>query len=173
MQLCRPFGRIQNLDVAAHNFGPRRGMPKGFAFVEYATRKEAEAAREALNNRPLLGQPLTVRFVTERMLFRKGEDTPLDPNDLTQDQSKQDREYRTESERRLDAQAALEASRRQAKERKRTRYRLLVDRIHAIREKLIEIDDRKKRQKAKHDEASSKTAVESWNPAADKEEEAR
>lgn len=48
-QLFAPFGRLQRVFLARHREGEKEGQSKGFAFVTYAERKDAEAAMKKLN----------------------------------------------------------------------------------------------------------------------------
>lgn len=39
MQLCAKYGKISKLDYLFHKTGPQKGKPRGYAFVEYATKE--------------------------------------------------------------------------------------------------------------------------------------
>lgn len=47
--LFAPFGRLQRVFLARYRDGEKNGQSKGFAFVTYSERKEAEAAMKALH----------------------------------------------------------------------------------------------------------------------------
>jgi RNA-binding protein 8A len=51
------FGEVKNVSV---NLDRRTGFVKGYALLEYSSRKEAEAALAAMNGQPLLGKTVTV-----------------------------------------------------------------------------------------------------------------
>ena len=57
-----PFGTIANIFIATDR---ATAAPKGFAFVTYGTKAEAEAAIAAMNGAQLDGRPLTVSLARE------------------------------------------------------------------------------------------------------------
>jgi len=60
-QLFTPFGQLKSLRV------PRKfdGHHRGFAFIEFVTKKEAENAFEAVKNTHLLGRHLVLEYAKE------------------------------------------------------------------------------------------------------------
>lgn len=93
IELCRsqvikmfsPYGKIISEDFLWHRHGPRRGEPRGFAFIQFSTREvsckvfslvpsqflisaievrmqEAQLAMEKMDGRLACGRPLVVRF---------------------------------------------------------------------------------------------------------------
>jgi len=66
VKLFTPYGKIVREEFLWHTHGARRGEPRGYCFVEYSARVEAENAIRALNRKDLLGRPLVVRFVEDR-----------------------------------------------------------------------------------------------------------
>ena len=66
-RVFKPYGDIRRIQFMWHQSGPRRGEPRGFSFVEFATRAQALAAKSALDGKPLLGRPLRVRFEQARV----------------------------------------------------------------------------------------------------------
>lgn len=63
IKMFSPFGKICFEEFMWHRHGPRKGEPRGFAFIEFSKREEAENAKESMNGRLALGRPLVVRFV--------------------------------------------------------------------------------------------------------------
>lgn len=57
-KLLQPYGTIIDLQLAVNK---STGQPRGYAFCEYATLKEATAAISALHGRTLLGRNLVVQ----------------------------------------------------------------------------------------------------------------
>lgn len=43
-------GKIEKFDLLFHRTGPQAGQPRGYAFVTYLKSKDAEEAKNALNN---------------------------------------------------------------------------------------------------------------------------
>ncbi|XP_042493682.1 probable RNA-binding protein 18 [Macadamia integrifolia] len=68
LKLFSPFGKIVSEDFLWHTRGPKRGEPRGFAFIQYSTREEAQLAKEKMNGRLACGRPLVVRLASEKLL---------------------------------------------------------------------------------------------------------
>ncbi|GAA5874154.1 hypothetical protein JCM1840_000369 [Sporobolomyces johnsonii] len=66
MQLCAKYGKIAKLDYLFHKTGPMKGKPRGYAFVEYGTKEEAQRAKTALQDRLLRGRKLVVSLASEQ-----------------------------------------------------------------------------------------------------------
>ncbi|KAL9274234.1 putative RNA-binding protein 18 [Drosera capensis] len=71
IKLFSPYGKIQSIDFLLHSRGPKRGEPRGFAFVEYGTKEEAKLAMDKMHGRLACGRPLVVRLSCD-----KGQDEP-------------------------------------------------------------------------------------------------
>ncbi|XP_027358728.1 probable RNA-binding protein 18 isoform X2 [Abrus precatorius] len=61
-----PFGKIISEDFLWHTHGPKRGEPRGFAFIQYSTKEEAELAKEKMHGRLACGRALVVRLASEK-----------------------------------------------------------------------------------------------------------
>ncbi|CDZ96186.1 rna-binding domain-containing protein [Phaffia rhodozyma] len=59
------FGKIAKLDFLFHKSGPMRGKPRGYAFVEFATKEDAMKALTGLHDKPLRGRNLVVTFASQ------------------------------------------------------------------------------------------------------------
>jgi cold-inducible RNA-binding protein len=62
-KLFEGHGKVTGVDVIEDQY---TGKPRGFAFVEMATREEATAAIQALNEQNHNGRPLTVNEARPR-----------------------------------------------------------------------------------------------------------
>lgn len=62
IQLFRPFGEIVKEDFAWHTHGPKKGEPRGFCFVEYATKEAAQIAMRKMHGKQVLNRTLDVHF---------------------------------------------------------------------------------------------------------------
>ncbi|XP_052170555.1 uncharacterized protein LOC127786873 isoform X2 [Diospyros lotus] len=68
IKMFSPFGKIVAEDFLWHTRGPKRGEPRGFAFVQFSTKEEAKLAKENMNGRLACGRPLVVRLASEKYL---------------------------------------------------------------------------------------------------------
>ncbi|GAA5912005.1 RNA binding motif protein 18 [Sporobolomyces salmoneus] len=66
MQICAKYGKISKLDYLFHKSGPMKGKPRGYAFVEYATKEEAKRAMVTLHDKVLRGRKLVVSLASEQ-----------------------------------------------------------------------------------------------------------
>ncbi|GAB2265163.1 hypothetical protein Dimus_000228 [Dionaea muscipula] len=66
IKLFSPYGKIQSEDFLWHTRGPKRGEPRGFAFIQYSTKEEAMLAKEKMHGRLACGRPLVVRLSGEK-----------------------------------------------------------------------------------------------------------
>ncbi|KAF6157659.1 hypothetical protein GIB67_037232 [Kingdonia uniflora] len=75
IKMFSPFGKIVSEDFLWHTRGPKRGQPRGFAFIQFSNKEEAEVAKEKMNGKLACGRPLIVRFSSEKYLL----DTATNP----------------------------------------------------------------------------------------------
>ncbi|EEF49062.1 probable RNA-binding protein 18 isoform X1 [Ricinus communis] len=68
IKMFSPYGKIVSEDFLWHTRGPKRGEPRGFAFVQFSTKEEAELAKEKMHGRLACGRPLVVRLASEKYL---------------------------------------------------------------------------------------------------------
>ncbi|XP_008803933.2 probable RNA-binding protein 18 [Phoenix dactylifera] len=68
IKMFSPFGKIVSEDFLWHTRGPKRGEPRGYAFIQYSTKEEAQLAKSKMNGRLACGRPLVVRFASEKYL---------------------------------------------------------------------------------------------------------
>lgn len=93
-----PYGKIISEDFLWHTRGPKRGEPRGFAFIQYSTKEvsclllpsklfskqflistikvsmqEARLAKEKMHGRLACGRPLVVRLASEKYLVESQE----------------------------------------------------------------------------------------------------
>ncbi|MBA0768711.1 hypothetical protein Goshw_003468 [Gossypium schwendimanii] len=68
IKMFSPYGKIISEDFLWHTRGPKRGEPRGFAFIQYSTKEEAKLAKEKMHGRLACGRPLMVRLASEKYL---------------------------------------------------------------------------------------------------------
>lgn len=76
LKLMRGFGKLTRCDYLWHVTGPKRGQPRGYCFVEYDTRAEAEHARLKTNGLRLFGRSLVCHFAEEKVEVKN--DAPVE-----------------------------------------------------------------------------------------------
>ncbi|KAL1319408.1 hypothetical protein HN51_071702 [Arachis hypogaea] len=69
LRMFSPFGKIVSEDFLWHTRGPKRGEPRGFAFIQYSTNEEAKLAKEKMHGRLACGRPLVVRLAGEKYML--------------------------------------------------------------------------------------------------------
>ncbi|XP_077233077.1 RNA-binding protein-like RNA recognition motif protein [Tasmannia lanceolata] len=69
IKMFSPFGKIVSEDFLWHTRGPRCGEPRGFAFIQFSSREEAQLAKEKMDGRFACGRPLVVRLASEKYLI--------------------------------------------------------------------------------------------------------
>uniref|UniRef100_A0A0A0KJM9 Probable RNA-binding protein 18 n=1 Tax=Cucumis sativus TaxID=3659 RepID=A0A0A0KJM9_CUCSA len=75
IKLFSPFGKIISEDFLWHTRGPKRGEPRGFAFIEYSSKEEAKLAKEKMHGKLACGRPLVVRLASEKLMTNTTNDT--------------------------------------------------------------------------------------------------
>ncbi|KAJ1269643.1 hypothetical protein BS78_07G227400 [Paspalum vaginatum] len=66
IKMFSPFGKITAEDFLWHTRGPKRGEPRGYAFVQYTTKEEAQLAKEKMNGKLVRGRPMVVHLASEK-----------------------------------------------------------------------------------------------------------
>ncbi|XP_032802594.2 putative RNA-binding protein 18 [Petromyzon marinus] len=74
LKILQKFGHIKEFDFLFHKSGPLEGQPRGYCFVNYETRPEAERAIQHLNGKLALSRPLVVRWAHAK--FAQGYEYP-------------------------------------------------------------------------------------------------
>ena len=62
VKLLERFGRVQQFDFLFHKSGPMEGQPRGYCFVNFQSRGEAERAIRCLHGKLALSKRLVVRW---------------------------------------------------------------------------------------------------------------
>ncbi|KAM4634965.1 putative RNA-binding protein 18 isoform 4-T4 [Polymixia lowei] len=62
VKLLEKFGKVKQFDFLFHKSGPMEGQPRGYCFVNFHTREEAERAIQCLNGKLALSKKLVVRW---------------------------------------------------------------------------------------------------------------
>uniref|UniRef100_A0A3P9M8W2 Probable RNA-binding protein 18 n=1 Tax=Oryzias latipes TaxID=8090 RepID=A0A3P9M8W2_ORYLA len=62
IKLLERFGQVKQFDFLFHKSGPLEGQPRGYCFVNFSTREEAERAIQCLNGKLALSKKLVVRW---------------------------------------------------------------------------------------------------------------
>ena len=76
LKLMRHHGKLTRCDFMWHVVGPKRGQPRGYCFVEYETREEAERARVKTNGLRVFGKSLVCHFAEEKVQVKN--DAPVE-----------------------------------------------------------------------------------------------
>ncbi|MED6118336.1 hypothetical protein PIB30_001563 [Stylosanthes scabra] len=75
LKMFSPFGKIVSEDFLWHTRGPKRGEPRGFAFIQYSTNEEAKLAMEKMHGRLACGRPLVVRLAGEKYMLETADNS--------------------------------------------------------------------------------------------------
>ncbi|KAI0765076.1 hypothetical protein C8Q74DRAFT_1285901 [Fomes fomentarius] len=70
LQVFSKFGKVSKLDFLFHKSGPLKGKPRGYAFVEYGNKEDAEKALRHAHDKLLRGRKLVVTYANQ---------APIDP----------------------------------------------------------------------------------------------
>ncbi|MCL7045253.1 hypothetical protein MKW94_005800 [Papaver nudicaule] len=70
------YGKIELEDFLWHTRGPKRGEPRGFAFIQFSTKEEAQLAKQKMNGRLACGRPLVVRSASEKYFLEVSTTAP-------------------------------------------------------------------------------------------------
>ncbi|XP_056397280.1 probable RNA-binding protein 18 isoform X1 [Hyla sarda] len=62
LKLLQKFGKVKQFDFLFHKSGPLEGQPRGYCFVNFETKLEAERAIHCLNGKMALSKKLVVRW---------------------------------------------------------------------------------------------------------------
>ncbi|KAL0965823.1 hypothetical protein UPYG_G00286220 [Umbra pygmaea] len=84
VKLLEKFGKVRQFDFLFHKSGPLEGQPRGYCFVNFHTKEEAERAIHCLNGKLALSKKLVVRWAHAQRFegFRGDKNGPasLDPS---------------------------------------------------------------------------------------------
>ncbi|KAM0904284.1 hypothetical protein ACQ4PT_018111 [Festuca glaucescens] len=72
IKMFSPYGKIVAEDFLLHTRGPKRGEPRGYAFVQYTTKEEAQLAKEKMNGKLVRGRPVVVHLASEKCFLDSG-----------------------------------------------------------------------------------------------------
>ncbi|XP_072035282.1 probable RNA-binding protein 18 [Amphiura filiformis] len=62
LKILRRYGDIAQFDFLFHKTGPNQGKPRGYCFVSYKTKEEAEHAMHSLDGKMALSKKLFVKW---------------------------------------------------------------------------------------------------------------
>lgn len=62
LKILQKFGELEKFDFLCHTVGPDQGKPRGYCFVTYSCRQEAEKALKGLNGKLALSRRLVVKW---------------------------------------------------------------------------------------------------------------
>ncbi|KAK4363039.1 hypothetical protein RND71_018280 [Anisodus tanguticus] len=75
IKMFSSFGKVVAEDFLWHTRGPKRGEPRGYAFVQFSTKEEAVLAKEKMHGRLVCGRPLVVRLASEKYVMEGAENS--------------------------------------------------------------------------------------------------
>ncbi|XP_033637949.1 probable RNA-binding protein 18 [Asterias rubens] len=87
LKLLRRHGEIAQFDFLFHKTGPSEGKPRGYCFVSFKTREEAEHAIHALDGKLALSKKLAVKWAHSQTSSYKTQEQQIeeDKNTLAPD----------------------------------------------------------------------------------------
>lgn len=62
IKVLQKYGRVEKFDFLFHKSGPQQGQPRGYCFVTYDTREQAEQALKALDGQLALSKRLSAKW---------------------------------------------------------------------------------------------------------------
>ncbi|XP_052094447.1 probable RNA-binding protein 18 [Mytilus californianus] len=62
LKLLQKFGELKRFDFLLHKLGPEKGKPRGYCFVSYENRKDAEKAKRNMHGKLALSKKLVVKW---------------------------------------------------------------------------------------------------------------
>ncbi|KAF9788284.1 hypothetical protein BJ322DRAFT_621405 [Thelephora terrestris] len=68
VQIFSKFGKISHLDFLFHKTGMLRGKPRGYAFVQYANKDDAQRALSTANGKLVRGRKIVVTYAQQAPL---------------------------------------------------------------------------------------------------------
>uniref|UniRef100_A0A8C2G3Q0 Probable RNA-binding protein 18 n=1 Tax=Cyprinus carpio TaxID=7962 RepID=A0A8C2G3Q0_CYPCA len=90
VKLLEKFGQVKQFDFLFHKSGPLEGQPRGYCFVNFHTKEEAERAIQCLNGKLALSKKLVVRWAHAQKFepFRGDKNLPasLEPSSSEADE---------------------------------------------------------------------------------------
>ncbi|XP_053380769.1 probable RNA-binding protein 18 [Mercenaria mercenaria] len=89
LKILQKFGSLQRFDFLYHKTGPDQGKPRGYCFVSYSCREEAEKAMKCLDKKLALSKRMVVRWAQkeedrdQERPGEKGRQSELSTNNLS------------------------------------------------------------------------------------------
>jgi len=68
IKLLQKFGTVVNFNFLFHKTGPLQGQPRGYCFVTYETREQAEKALKQLDGKLALSKRLSVKWANSQTM---------------------------------------------------------------------------------------------------------
>ncbi|XP_026409180.1 probable RNA-binding protein 18 [Papaver somniferum] len=76
IKMFSPYGKIESEEFLWHTRGPKRGEPRGFAFIQFSTKEEAQLAKQKMDGRLACGRPLVIRYASEKYYLEMSSTSP-------------------------------------------------------------------------------------------------